>query len=75
MNKEKSIEKRTKNIFHYSKEKLLKTIGYRLSASGIAQLAGWLLFHRLEVNIGVLIADVVQMVWYWSYESMWDNFK
>ncbi len=53
------------------KDKLLKTILYRITASALAQTASWILFHKIEVNAVVLTVDLVQMVYYFIFESVW----
>jgi hypothetical protein len=51
--------------------KLKKTVIYRLTASSLAQFLSWVLFHRIEVNAGVLFVDMVQMVYYFFFDSIW----
>ena len=52
-------------------KKLLKTIVYRLTASGLAQALSWFMFGRFEVNAAVLVADLIQMMYYFFFESVW----
>ena len=52
-------------------KKLLKTVIYRLTASGLAQMLSWIFFRKIEVNIAVLAGDLVQMVYYFFFESFW----
>ena len=53
-------------------KKLLKTVVYRLTASGLAQLLSWLFFRRIEVNVVVLAVDSIQMAYYFFFESFWN---
>jgi uncharacterized membrane protein len=53
------------------KRKLLKTLVYRLTASGLAQSLSWFFFHRVEVNVAVLVVDLMQMGYYFFFESIW----
>jgi len=55
------------------KRRLLKTILYRVSASIIAQISSWLIFQKVEVNAGVLLADLIQTAYYYYYEGVWKN--
>jgi len=55
------------------KRRLLKTVLYRVSASIIAQISSWFIFQKVEVNAGVLVADLIQMGYYWFYEGLWNN--
>ena len=52
-------------------KKLKKTLIYRFTASGIAQILSWVLFRRIEVNAGVLVVDMIQMVYYFFFDSIW----
>jgi uncharacterized membrane protein len=54
-------------------KKLKKTITYRISASILAQVVGVILFRSIEVNTGILIADLVQMIWYFYHERLWER--
>ena len=54
-------------------KKLKKTITYRISASILAQIVGLILFRSIEVNTGILIADLVQMIWYFYHERLWER--
>jgi uncharacterized membrane protein len=54
-----------------TKRRLMKTIGYRISATVIAQVLCWTLFQRFEVNLGVAIVDTIQAFWYYIYEGFW----
>ena len=54
-------------------KKLKKTITYRISASILAQIVGMILFRSIEVNTGILIADLVQMIWYFYHERLWER--
>lgn len=51
--------------------KLLKTIAYRLTASSLAQMLSWIFFRRFEVNAVVLVVDLIQMGYYFFFESVW----
>lgn len=53
------------------KDKLLKTVLYRITASALAQTVSWILFHKIEVNAVVLAVDLIQMVYYFIFESVW----
>jgi uncharacterized membrane protein len=53
------------------KKKLLKTILYRFTASSLAQLVSWIFFRKIEVNAVVLSVDLIQMVYYFFFESIW----
>jgi len=53
------------------KKKLLKTILYRFTASSLAQLVSWVFFRKIEVNAVVLSVDLIQMVYYFFFESIW----
>lgn len=53
------------------KRKLLKTLVYRLTASSLAQSLSWFFFHRVEVNVAVLVVDLMQMGYYFFFESIW----
>ncbi|MFC1486595.1 DUF2061 domain-containing protein [Thermoproteota archaeon] len=53
------------------KNKLLKTFLYRITASGLAQSFSWILFSKIEVNAVVLSIDLIQMVYYFIFESVW----
>ena len=53
------------------KNKLLKTVLYRITASALAQSVSWILFCKIEVNAVVLSADLIQMVYYFIFESIW----
>ncbi len=54
------------------KEKLLKTFLYRVTASSLAQLVSWVFFRKIEVNAFVLSVDLIQMVYYFFFESIWN---
>lgn len=54
------------------KDKLLKTVLYRITASALAQTISWILFHKIEVNAVVLSVDLIQMLYYFIFESVWD---
>ena len=49
----------------------MKTIAYRLTASSLAQMLSWIFFRRFEVNIVVLVVDLIQMGYYFFFESVW----
>ena len=49
----------------------MKTIAYRLTASSLAQILSWIFFRRVEVNGVVLVVDLVQMGYYFFFESVW----
>jgi len=51
--------------------KLLKTVVYRLTASSLAQMLSWVFFRRVEVNVVVLVVDLIQMGYYFFFESVW----
>ena len=53
------------------KNKLLKTVFYRITASAIAQGISWILFGKIEVNAVILSVDLIQMVYYFIFESIW----
>jgi uncharacterized membrane protein len=53
------------------KNKLLKTVFYRITASALAQGISWILFSKIEVNAVVLSVDLIQMVYYFIFESIW----
>ena len=49
----------------------MKTIAYRLTASSLAQMLSWIFFRRFEVNVVVLVVDLIQMGYYFFFESVW----
>ena len=53
------------------KNKLLKTFLYRITASALAQSLSWILFTKIEINAVVLSIDLIQMVYYFIFESVW----
>lgn len=53
-----------------SEKRVIKTVGYRVTASLLAQLVSWVLFKSITVNLSVLIADLTQMVWYYVYDTL-----
>lgn len=53
------------------KRRLVKTILYRLSASGLGQFVSWFLFGKIEIILAVMVIDGIQMVWYYVYEGLW----
>jgi uncharacterized membrane protein len=53
------------------KNKLLKTVLYRITASALAQSISWILFRKIEINAVVLSVDLIQMVYYFIFESVW----
>lgn len=67
----KRIRKAGKLKINFQK-KLLKTVVYRLTASSLAQLLSWLFFSRIEVNVVVLVVDLIQMAYYFFFESFWN---
>lgn len=53
------------------KKKLLKTVLYRFTASSLAQLVSWIFFRKIEINAVVLSVDLIQMAYYFFFESIW----
>ena len=53
------------------RNKLLKTVLYRITASALAQGISWILFGKIEVNAVVLSVDLIQMGYYFIFESVW----
>jgi hypothetical protein len=53
------------------KNKLLKTILYRITASALAQSLSWILFNKFEINLVILSIDLIQMIYYFVFESIW----
>ena len=53
------------------KNKLLKTILYRITASALAQSLSWILFNKFEINLVILCIDLIQMLYYFIFESIW----
>jgi uncharacterized membrane protein len=53
------------------RNKLLKTFLYRITASALAQSLSWILFSNIEVNAVVLTIDLIQMIYYFIFESVW----
>lgn len=53
---------------------IIKTIGYRLSASLIAQITTFLIFKSIEINALVLLTDLIQMTWYYIYEILYNKY-
>ncbi|UCE28523.1 MAG: DUF2061 domain-containing protein [Candidatus Bathyarchaeota archaeon] len=49
----------------------MKTLVYRLTASSLAQLLSWIFFHRVEINATILAVDLIQMAYYFFFESVW----
>ena len=70
-NGKKRFRKAGKLKTNFQKE-LLKTVVYRLTASSLAQLLSWLFFRRIEVNVVVLAVDLIQMAYYFFFESVWN---
>lgn len=57
------------------RRRILKTISYRVSASVIAQIACWIIFRNVQINVATLILDLIQMVWYYLHEGFWNRQK
>lgn len=53
------------------RKRLFKTVTYRITASVIAQFTSWIFFQKIEVNVAVLVADLIQMGYYYMFESLW----
>jgi len=60
-------------MVNYMNTRLIKTVIYRLSATLIAQLTSFALFQSIEVNLGVLLADTVQMGWFYIFDRFWEQ--
>ncbi len=50
---------------------IIKTLLYRISASALTQIITYLLYHKTEYNLCVLLADLTQTIYYYTYEKLW----
>jgi len=55
-----------------NRRRFLKTISYRISATGIFQIIIWLVSKKWEYNVIALLTDLGQSFWYYIHEWIWN---
>lgn len=55
------------------KERLLKTVIYRVTALIITQILMWILVHDFVINGLMLIGEIIRFIFYYLYELVWDK--
>lgn len=57
------------------KRRVIKTILYRTSTVIMQQVASWLLFHEVKVNLVFLGLESVRCGYYYLYDWLWEKFQ
>jgi len=50
-----------------------KTLLYRISTILLTQLFIFLVFREITINIGVGVTEVIRIIWYYSYDWLFDE--